>query len=244
MDRLKFSEAKGNSKLKRQKIDHGYTYSLPPGGKCCPFARACKVRIGPDGKLIEGKHMEFRCFGTMSELRSENLRKKTKHNLTVLESAGLRDVEAMKKVIIKSLPPDAVRVRVHTTGGDFMTKEYFQAWIEVAKLYDDVLFYGYTKAIKYYVELKDTFPDNFRFVTSRGGTQDALIDEYNLVEARVVYHPDEAKKLGMEIDHDDSLCMKADKSFALLIHAQQKSGSKAAEALKKMRKDGVQYSYS
>jgi hypothetical protein len=150
----------------------------------------------------------------------------------------------MANLIDRSIPEDARVVRIHTTGGDFISEEYLQAWLDVAEMYPDVIFYGYTKALPYYVKLKDMFPDNFRFTPSRGGTHDHLIDECGLHEARVVNHPDEADALGWPIDHDDSHAMAADHSFCLLLHGQQPAGSDASEALKFLRKSGTKYGYS
>jgi hypothetical protein len=82
---------------------------------------------------------------------------------------------------------------------------------------------------------------------SRGGREDHLIDQYNLREAVVVYSEAEAKKLGYEIDHDDSHAAdptKRNQSFALLIHGIQPKGSKASESIKKLKADGVEFAYS
>jgi len=246
MERLRFSSAAANSKLKRAAdAKTAYTFSLPAGGNCCPFAKICRTTVGEDGKLIDGKHMQVRCFGALTELRSKALRNLVRGNYEALKAAGLRDVEAMTRLITKSMPPGATRVRVHTTGGDYMTTEYLQAWANVAKVYDDVLFYGYTKAIGYLASLIESGkPDNLRIVASWGGTQDDLIEKHGLVSARIVFHPSEAEALGLPIDHDDVYAMTADKSFALLVHGQQPSGSKASEAISRMRKEGVKFSYS
>lgn len=247
MNRLRFSSAKTNNKLKHlEDAKTAYTFSLPAGGNCCPWAKLCRTRVGENGKLIDGKHMQFRCFGALSELRSKALRKLVLGNWNSLKAAGVRNVDAMTKLILKSIPADATRIRIHTTGGDYMTLEYLQAWANVAKVYDDVLFYGYTKGIEYLISLRESGeqPDNLKIVASRGGRQDALIDEYDLVEARVVYHPDEAARLGLEIDHDDTLAMSAERSFALLIHAQQKAGSEASKAISRLKKEDVKFAYS
>ena len=188
--------------------------------------------------------MEFRCLGASCEIRSKNLREKSERNAALLRHVGLKNRATLVRLIDRSIPEDARVVRIHTTGGDFLTKEYLQAWLDVAAQYPDVVFYGYTKALPYYVQLSDMFPENFRFTPSRGGTHDHLIDEHGLIEARVVYHPDEAAKLGWPIDHDDSHAMKADHSFCLLIHGQQAAGSDASLALKMLRLEGIKFGYS
>ncbi len=217
-------------------------------GHDCPFAHECrsKVVVDSEGKtsIKDGKHTKFRCFGATSEIRSKNLRLLVTHNAELVRSAGLKNTKALVNLIDRSMHEDARIVRVHTTGGDFLTKQYLQAWLDVAEMYPDVIFYGYTKALPYYVAMKDMFPDNFRFTPSRGGTHDHLIDECGLYEARVVYHPDEAEKLGWPIDHDDSHAMAASQSFCLLLHGQQPAGSDASESLKFLRKSGMKYGYS
>ena len=49
--------------------------------------------------------------------------------------------------------------------------------------------------------------------------------------SKVVFSEEEAIKLGLQIDKDDSLCF-GNKPFALLLHGMQEKGSKAGEALK------------
>ena len=71
-----------------------------------------------------------------------------------------------------------------------------------------------------------------------------LIEKHNLKSALVVNHPDEAERLQLEIDHDDSHAVANDNlAFALLLHGTQKAGSEASNALKRMNKEQVQYRY-
>lgn len=70
-----------------------------------------------------------------------------------------------------------IAVRIHDSG-DFYSDEYLEAWIEVAKRVDDVLFYAYTKEVprvKARAKAED-FPPNFRIILSLGGIHDNLID--------------------------------------------------------------------
>jgi hypothetical protein len=154
------------------------------------------------------------------------------------------DRQKLATLLDRSIPAGAKYIRVHATGGDFLSESYMQAWMDVAALYPEVIFYGYTKALPYFLQLRDKFPDNLRLTPSRGGSHDFFIDQENLFEARVVYHPDEADELGWPIDHDDSHAMKADHSFCLLIHGVQPKGGKAADALKLLRKQNIQYGYA
>lgn len=244
MKRLRMPPAKGNSKLKNSEdAKYAYTFSLP-AGVTCPFALKCYAFVNEKGKIVRGPEMEYQCFGATSEVRSPSLREMVKKNFDLIRGAGLHNIDAMFRLIAKSIPADARRIRIHTTGGDYISSDYMKAWMKVARLYDDVTFYGYTKSLRYMVENKSDFPANFRLVASEGGVQDDLIERHNLVHAKVVFHPEEAEKLGLEIDHDDSLAIAADKTFALLLHGQQPAGSDAAAALRRMKKENVEYSYS
>ena len=49
---------------------------------------------------------------------------------------------------------------------------------------------------------------------------------------------EEAEKLGLEIDHDDSHCF-GDKPFALLVHGTQEAGSDASKAISKQKRKEV-----
>ena len=107
---------------------------------------------------------------------------------------------------------------------------YLQAWLNVAKLNPEIKFYCYSKSLNLFLEV--LLPNNFYMVASYGGRFDYLIDQgYFPKYSKVVFSEDEAIKLGLEIDKDDSLCF-GNKPFALLLHGMQEKGSKAGEALK------------
>ena len=73
-------------------------------------------------------------------------------------------------------------------------------------------------------------------VASWGGYEDHLI-EYFERDSRVVFNEDEAKKLKLTIDHDDSNCLKKGKhSFCHLLHGTQPKRSEASKELGKRRK--------
>ena len=80
-------------------------------------------------------------------------------------------------------------------------------------------------------------------VASYGGRYDYLIDQgYFTKYSKVVFSEDEAKKLGLEIDVDDSLCFQ-DKPFALLLHGLQEKNTASAEALKLIKRNKKKESY-
>lgn len=226
---LKFG--RGNSKLDAAI----FTFSIP-AGYTCPFASACLSKADRvTGKLTDGKKTEFRCFSASEE----NYRKAVRHsrwrNLELLSKA--RTAERMTRLIESSLSPFASLVRVHVSG-DYYNQAYFDSWLSVAMRRRRTTFYGYTKALPLWVNRLDLMPENFILTASYGGTHDHLIEEFGLRYAKVVFSPEEAEGLGLELDHDDSHAIANGPSFALLLHGMQPPNSKAIAALMSLRKRG------
>ena len=212
-------------------------------GYSCPYAEKClsKAVELPNGKrkIKDGKKTEFRCFSASQEVQYTNVYNLRRHNFELLRNAHHTD---MVKIINDSLPPNAGIVRIHVAG-DFFSREYMQAWYTVAMLNPSVLFYAYTKSLRFWVGGITELPTlhNFVLTASYGGRDDHMIDEFNLRSARVVFSEAEAEELGLAIDHDDSHAAKPtlrDDSFALLIHGTQPAGSEASIALKELKGKG------
>ena len=81
-------------------------------------------------------------------------------------------------------------------------------------------------------------PYNFKLTASKGGRFDEKIEALGLKSAEVFLSEEEASMANLEIDHDDSHAWDSEESFALLIHGQQKAGSKASQAQKALRQKG------
>jgi len=228
----------GNAKLSSDIA----TLSLP-AGHSCPGAKDCLSRADPDtGKITDGKFTQFRCFAASSEAMYPSTRAARWHNMNALAAAGSR--KAMAKLIVASLPEKLKVLRIHVSG-DFFSQTYFDAWLDAAAARPDVEFYAYTKSLKFWVSRLPEIPANLRLVASRGGRDDALIEAHGLPNVVVVYHPEEAEKLGLQIDHDDGYARDHDtKEFALLLHAAQPKGSAAQAAIQRMKNEGVKFAYS
>lgn len=234
MNTLKFGN--GNAKLSTAIA----TFSLP-AGHSCPFAKDCFSKADKlTGRITDGKHCQFRCFAATQEARHTSVRKSRWHNFDMLRS---KSVEKMTELIQAALPKGYTYIRVHVSG-DFFSEKYFLAWLNVALNNPLVTFYGYTKATPFLVKFKQYIPRNFRFTASKGGTCDKLISKHKLRSAEVVFSVKEAAAKGLEIDHDDSHAITADKSFALLLHGTQPAGTPAGEAWKKIQKSVGGYSDS
>ena len=227
--KLKFQ--KGNAKLSK-KI---YTFSLP-AGHSCPFAHECQASADrTTGKVTDGEHQQFRCFAVSQEALYPAVRKARWHNYDLLLERKNKSKELID-LILDSLPKKANIVRVHVSG-DFFNQKYFNAWMEVARQNPDVIFYAYTKSIRYWLNAE--VPENFELTSSSGGKSDDLIVLNKLKNAKVVFTEEEAKDLGLEIDHDDTHAYSGKDSFALLLHGSQKKGTNASKALSQLRKKGI-----
>jgi len=227
--KLKFS--KGNAKLGK----HTAVFSLP-AGHTCAGAHLCLSMVGKDtGKLVDGPQCQFRCYAATSEAMFPNVRRSRWANLDLLKGKSIR---AMADLIKESLPVKGISlVRVHASG-DFFSQDYFDAWLMVAREMPNLTFYAYTKMLPLWVRRRNVIPANFKLVASLGGKFDRLVAQYDLRSVRVVFSTAEALRLGLQIDHDDTLAWDSDKSFALLLHGAQPAKSNAAIALSKLRAKG------
>ena len=211
-------------------------------GYSCPFASAClskAVEVDGKRKIKDGPKNEFRCFSASQEVQYTNVYNLRKHNYDTLKEN--QDDWPLKYLELwKSMPADAGIVRIHVAG-DFFNENYLRAWIQLAYETPDVLFYAYTKSLKYWDALKGEVPENLVLTASYGGRDDWRIDRGGFRFAKVVFSEAEAEELDLIIDHDDSHAANPtwrDESFALLIHGTQPKGSDAATALKELKGKG------
>ena len=228
--------SKGNAKLSKDTLILSIS-----AGLTCPGSNNCKAFVTIKGNkkvLNRGPESMFTCFAASEELRYPNVFKSRKYNYDLINSYVLKnDLKGLTDLINKSIQANRkniTKVRIHESG-DFYHPLYLQAWLNVAKLNKDLKFYCYSKSLKFFLEV--LLANNFYMVASYGGRYDYLIDQgYFTKYSKVVFSEDEAKKLNLEIDKDDSLCF-GNKPFALLLHGMQEKGSKAGEALKLIKRN-------
>ena len=247
---LKFSNAnaktqalKNDSELADYLTGKRKIYSLDLlSGYSCPYAEKClsKAVVQPDGKrkIKDGRHTKFRCFSASQEVQYTNVYNSRKHNFDTLRGLHIND---MIHELSQSMPKNAGIVRIHVAG-DFFSRDYMLAWYMVAAMNPKILFYAYTKSLRFWLAVNE-YPilHNFVLTASYGGRDDHMINEFNLRSAKVVFSEAEAAESGLAIDHDDSHAAKPslrDNSFALLIHGTQPAGSEASTALKKLKGKG------
>jgi hypothetical protein len=229
-----------------------WSFSLPAGWSC-PGAKECMTKADPEtGKITDGVLQQFRCFAATMEAARTSVRKSRWHNYELLVEARTR--EKIRDLIISSFPRKVGTMRIHVSG-DFFSEAYFQGWCDAARHFSATDFYAYTKSMAQIrgTLLSSGLPKNLNITFSEGGRWDKYIDEVRTLAeethnvstgvASVVFHPEEAEKANLPIDHDDSHAMAGDHRFALLLHAQQPSNSPAAEAIKRMKREKVEFAY-
>lgn len=221
-------------------------YSLDlSAGYSCPGARDCfsRVVVGDDdkAKIQDGPACKFRCFSASQEVQYPSTRGLRAHNFECLRK--MRGWQQCRDLLAASLPPNIGVLRFHVSG-DFFKLAYLQGALALANSRPDVLFYTYTKSLRFLTSLPMWNPQlgifnpqgNFLLTASRGGKWDHLIHDLNLREAKVVFSEDEVGDL--PIDHDDSHAATYGGSFALLLHGTQPKGSDATSALSALQGKG------
>jgi hypothetical protein len=192
------------------------------------------------GTITDGRHQIYRCYAASDEAKSPQVRAARHWNFELLRRET--EYEMFKRIQV-SLPKKADIIRIHVSG-DFFNQKYFNAWARIARLNPNRLFYAYTKSLRYWIDYNPyRIPKNLKLTASWDNSNHLLIRQHNLKFARVVFSEEEAAKLGLEIDHDDSHAYKGDKSFALLLHGTQPKGTMAAKAKNKLITTGVKHSY-
>ena len=227
--------SKGNKKLPKTTG----IISLP-AGLTCPGANSCKAFVTIKGEkriLNRGDESLFTCFAASEELRYPNVYKSRRYNFNLINGYVLKnDLKGLTDLINRSIQSNRkniTKVRIHESG-DFYNRLYLEAWKNVAELNKDLIFYCYSKSLLFFPTNR-SIPNNFYMTASYGGKYDYLIDRgYFKRFSKVVFSEDEALKLGLSIDKDDSHCYedKGKNGFGLLLHGMQEKGSKAGEALK------------
>jgi len=226
----------GNGKLSNDTL----IFNLP-AGKTCPGAMFCKsfAVVNDDGKrsIVDGKHTQFRCFAASSEVQYDAVFNNRAENLQlIVDSIGNGSAADLINNSIQFKRTKKTKlVRIHESG-DFFSGAYLDAWLEVARRNPDLKFYCYSKSLQLFLHFP--LPSNFYLTASYGGKFDYLIDAgYFPRYSKVVMTDDDANRLGLEVDHDDSHCF-GDKPFALLVHGTQPKGSDWGKAIRQRRQAG------
>ncbi|KFZ77130.1 hypothetical protein ED92_39335 [Amycolatopsis sp. MJM2582] len=154
-----------NSELKKLGI---WNWSLPafagklPDGRnynTCPSAGVCAQA----------------CYARNGTYLFPNVKARHQKNLALVLDDLPGWITAMQKELSHNKFTDAW-VRIHDSG-DFFSRAYLTAWLEVMAARPRTRFYAYTKEVAMFRELVEPrSPRNFWWVYSYGGTQDHSLD--------------------------------------------------------------------
>lgn len=189
-----------------------------PAGWTCPKADICKTFMSKDGKKMS-KVGRITCYASKAEGYSPSARRLRWHNFDALKVC--KSVPEMIALINSSLPERVRIVRLHSSG-DFFSKMYFQAWVEVARKNPEITFFGYTKILNY--ALAD-MPDNMRLQYSFGSKDDDRMLALTVKPATCFIgeienqYPEYKTLCGThEQAHEDFIAIFKRESFVLSIH--------------------------
>mgnify|MGYP003631877306 CR=1 FL=1 len=200
-----------NSKLKKTSIENNarvLNFSLPAyktitGKTVCPFAKDCI-------KYCYAQKGNYRYPSVIKGLNN-------RYNLSQTDEF----IPQMNATIILERP---THVRIHDSG-DFYSPEYLNKWVTIAKQNKDVIFYAYTKSIKFFVN--DLFPDtdtlllpkNMKIIFSEGSKTDELINAREHRHARIFKTSEELNAAGyIDASENDLKAITDNKKVGLIFH--------------------------
>ena len=193
------AKLKKTSKLNNTKI---FNFSIPAyktkGGKItCPFAKECV-------KYCYAQKGNYTRFPIIQQLMEK------KYNLTKQNNF----VELMTNEIKKK---NAKYIRIHDSG-DFYSVKYLQKWVDIATQNKEVIFYAYTKSIKFFINgLK--LPKNFKVIFSEGSKTDNLINVNKHRHARIFKDITTLLSAGyIDASNNDLLAITENKKVGLVYH--------------------------
>lgn len=165
-------------------------------GLTCPQANICHAWVNANGKISRGKHANVLCFAAKVEAVYTNSYKAHKYNTAMVQTLLVRGgYRLLANVLIDQITSKHYQVvRIHSSG-DFYSDSYYQAWVTVANVLPDVMFFGYTKTEHV---LDTNRPDNFKLVYSQGGKLDEFIPE-STPRCYIVKSSEHAKDLNVPI---------------------------------------------
>lgn len=179
-------------------------------GACVKF---CYARNGTyNFPLVKAAHLrnlervQDDLNGWMVEMLDELSRKKFRANGKSRLPKLSR--EHLSPTVAKLLDDGAGVVRVHDAG-DFFDETYLLAWLTIAQMTPDVLFYVYTKEVALFKRVVEpNAPANFLWCYSMGGKQDHLVDKSVDYHADVFTSQDQMDEAGYyNQEESDLLCV-------------------------------------
>ena len=194
-----------NSKMKKTSLKNNakiFNFSIPAyktksGKVTCPFADSCV-------KYCYAQKGNYTRFPIVQELMEQKYKiSKTNNFITLMN-------EEIKK-------KKATHIRIHDSG-DFYSVKYLAKWIQISEYNKDVIFYAYTKSIKFFVDGL-LLPDNMKIIFSEGSKHDELINPKTDRHARIFKNIDLLNASGyIDASSNDLKAITDNKKVGLVFH--------------------------
>jgi len=194
-----------NAKMKKTSIKNNtkiFNFSIPAyktksGKITCPFAAACV-------KYCYAQKGNYTRFPIVQELMEQ------KYELSKTDNF----VDLMTKEIIKK---KAKYIRIHDSG-DFYSIKYLLKWVDIANANKDIIFYAYTKSIKFFKGAVN-IPKNLKIIFSEGSKTDDLINARFDRHARIFKTSEELTAAGyIDASSNDLKAITDNKKVGLVYH--------------------------
>ena len=193
-----------NSKLKKTSIENNarvLNFSLPAyktitGKTVCPFAKDC---------------IKY-CYAQKGNYKYPSVIKGLNNRYKLSQTNEF--VPQMNATIILERP---THVRIHDSG-DFYSIAYLNKWVTIAKQNKDIIFYAYTKSIKFFVNGL-LLPKNMKIIFSEGSKTDDLINTSKHRHARIFKTVEELNASGyIDASNNDLQAITENKKVGLVYH--------------------------
>ena len=194
-----------NSKMKKTSLKNNakiFNFSIPAyktksGKVTCPFAAACV-------KYCYAQKGNYTRFPIVQELMEQKYEISKQNNFN-----SLMNSEIKKK--------KATHIRIHDSG-DFYSVKYLAKWIQIAEFNPSIIFYAYTKSIKFFVDGL-LLPDNMKIIFSEGSKTDELINPKTDRHARIFKNIDLLNASGyIDASANDLQAITDNKKVGLIFH--------------------------
>jgi hypothetical protein len=200
-----------NAKMKKTSLENNakiFNFSIPAyktksGKMTCPFADACV-------KYCYAQKGNYTRFPIVAELMEKKYKISKQDNFNDLMNAEIKKKKA-------------THIRIHDSG-DFYSVAYLNKWVDIANDNKDIIFYAYTKSIKFFKPNKKSFtdfllPQNLKIIFSEGSKTDDLIDARFDRHARIFKTSEELKKAGyIDASNNDLKAITSNKKVGLVYH--------------------------
>ena len=193
------AKMKKTSKENKAKI---FNFSIPAyktkeGRITCPFAKECV-------KYCYAQKGNYTRFPKIGELMEQKYKISKTNNFITL----------MNEEIIKK---KATHIRIHDSG-DFYSIAYLNKWVQIANDNKKVIFYAYTKSIKFFIDgLK--LPKNLKIIFSEGSKTDNLINTAKHRHARIFKSKELLNAAGyINASDNDLKAITSNKRVGLVYH--------------------------